>query len=148
MVIDGCAVKLLYLHFLQDLHKVRSYSWASVVLAYLYHELCHASGSGKQEIACPLYILQIWAWSRMIPLCPDHLGYNLIMRHENQNSGDNNLPIPPYGARWSNIFTWTHTPMHSMRIIRDVLDKMGDDQFKWLVYDLEAVDVLSLPLEC
>ncbi|XP_073318070.1 serine/threonine-protein phosphatase 7 long form homolog [Primulina huaijiensis] len=50
--------------------------------------------------------------------------------------------------RWSNLFTWTHTPTHSVQIIRDVLDKMGDDQFKWLVYDIEVVDVLSLPLEC
>ncbi|XP_073298418.1 serine/threonine-protein phosphatase 7 long form homolog [Primulina huaijiensis] len=145
---EGCAVKLLYLHFLQDIHKVRSYSWASAVLAYLYHELCSASESGKQEIAGALYILQIWAWSRMIPLCPDRLGYNLIARPENENNGDNILPIPPYGARWKNVFTWTHTPTHSVRIIRDVLEKMGDCQFKWLVYDLEAVDVLSLPLEC
>ncbi|XP_073309575.1 serine/threonine-protein phosphatase 7 long form homolog [Primulina huaijiensis] len=145
---EGCVVKLLYLHFLQDLHKVRSYSWASVVLAYLYHELYSASGSGKQEIAGPLYILKIWAWSRMTLLSPDRLGYNLITRPENQNSGDNILPIPPYGAKWKQVFTWTHTPTHSVWIIRDVFEKMGDGQFKWLVYDLEVVDVLSLSLEC
>ncbi|KZV31401.1 serine/threonine-protein phosphatase 7 long form [Dorcoceras hygrometricum] len=64
----------------------------------------------------------------MTPLCPDRLGYNLIAAHENPNYSDNVLPIPPYGARWKHAYCWTHTPTHSVRIIRDVLDRMGDSQ--------------------
>ncbi|KZV51151.1 serine/threonine-protein phosphatase 7 long form [Dorcoceras hygrometricum] len=93
-------------------------------------------------------VFQIWAWSRMTPLCPDRLGYNLIAPHENPNYSDNVLPIPPYGARWKHAYCWTHTPTHSVRIIRDVLDRMGDSQFNWVIYDLGAPDISSLPIEC
>ncbi|KZV31412.1 hypothetical protein F511_05516 [Dorcoceras hygrometricum] len=30
--------------------------------------------------------------------------------------------------RWKHAYCWTHTPTHSVRIIRDVLDRMGDSQ--------------------
>ncbi|KZV24928.1 serine/threonine-protein phosphatase 7 long form [Dorcoceras hygrometricum] len=36
---EGCVVKMLYLNFLRDISRVRSYSWASTVLTFLYHEL-------------------------------------------------------------------------------------------------------------
>ncbi|KZV33914.1 serine/threonine-protein phosphatase 7 long form [Dorcoceras hygrometricum] len=93
-------------------------------------------------------VFQIWAWSRMTPLCPDRLGYNLISAHENPNYSDNVLPIPPYGARWKHAYCWTHTPTHSVRIIRDVLDRMEDSQFNCVIYDLGAPDISSLPIEC
>lgn len=56
---EGRAIKLMYLHFLQDINKVRSYSLADV-LSYLSHALCAVSASRKQEITCSLYILQVY----------------------------------------------------------------------------------------
>lgn len=57
---EGRAIKLMYLHFLQDINKVRSYRWAEVVLSYLSHSLCVVSASRKQEITRPLYILHVY----------------------------------------------------------------------------------------
>lgn len=133
---EGSSVKLLYLQLLQNIDQVHEFSWGSAVLAFLYRELCNASIIGKDQIAGPLYLLQVWAWSRITSISPDRLGNcSSIPEHVDDVNG---LPIPPYGARWKRGFTRTHAPNHSVRIIRDVLDKMEDDQFKWTVYDIQS----------
>ncbi|KAL0392547.1 UNVERIFIED_CONTAM: hypothetical protein Sradi_2477500 [Sesamum radiatum] len=63
-------VSLLYLAKLEDIVAARNYSWDSVVLIFLYRELCNASEKGKAAIGGALQLVQIWAWSRIIPLCP------------------------------------------------------------------------------
>ncbi|KAL0412963.1 UNVERIFIED_CONTAM: hypothetical protein Sradi_1498000 [Sesamum radiatum] len=67
---SGNMVPLLYLSKLEEINTARNYSWGSAVLAFLYRELCHASLKGKAAIGGALQLLQIWAWSRIIPLSP------------------------------------------------------------------------------
>ncbi|KAL0380786.1 UNVERIFIED_CONTAM: Serine/threonine-protein phosphatase 7 long form [Sesamum angustifolium] len=67
---SGNLVSLLYLAKLEDIVAARNYSWGSAVLAFLYRELCNASEKGKAAIGGALQLVQIWAWSRIIPLCP------------------------------------------------------------------------------
>ncbi|KAL0299369.1 UNVERIFIED_CONTAM: Serine/threonine-protein phosphatase 7 long form [Sesamum radiatum] len=55
---------------LEDIVAARNYSWGSAVLAFLYRELCNASKKGKAAIGGALQLVQIWAWSRIILLCP------------------------------------------------------------------------------
>ncbi|KAL0283481.1 UNVERIFIED_CONTAM: hypothetical protein Sangu_2886300, partial [Sesamum angustifolium] len=43
-------VSLLYLAKLDDIVEVRNYSWGSVVLSFLYRELCNATTKGKAVI--------------------------------------------------------------------------------------------------
>ncbi|XP_075508101.1 serine/threonine-protein phosphatase 7 long form homolog [Primulina tabacum] len=131
---EGAAVKLMYLQFLEDIEFVNTYSWGSAVLAYLYRELCDTSMSLKVDLCGPVQILQIWVWSRIILLCPDRAQQVSI-------SEEQGLPFPPYGARWRRGFSWTHTAQHSVRIMRDMLDRIVEGQFLWTVYDMESPEV-------
>ncbi|KAL0392719.1 UNVERIFIED_CONTAM: protein MAINTENANCE OF MERISTEMS [Sesamum radiatum] len=105
---SGNLVSLLYLAKLEDIVEARNYSWGSAVLAFLYRELCNASTKGKVAIGGVLQLLQIWAWSRIIPLYP---GLGALRVHMGQHSIDNNrlLPAAPYGAMWNCGHTFTRT---------------------------------------
>ncbi|KAL0308311.1 UNVERIFIED_CONTAM: Cadmium/zinc-transporting ATPase HMA2 [Sesamum radiatum] len=82
----------------------------SAVLAFLYRELCNASEKGKAAIGGALQLVQIWAWSRIIPLCP---GLGAPRVHMGPHQIDNNrvLPGAPYGAIWN--FYWQPYDMES-----------------------------------
>ncbi|KAL0387513.1 UNVERIFIED_CONTAM: protein MAINTENANCE OF MERISTEMS [Sesamum radiatum] len=97
---SGNLVSLLYLAKLEDIVEARNYSCCSAVLAFLYRELCNASTKGKAAIGGALQLVQIWAWSRIIPLCP---GLGAPRVHMGQHSIDNNcvLPAAPYGEMWN-----------------------------------------------
>ncbi|KAL0287485.1 UNVERIFIED_CONTAM: protein MAINTENANCE OF MERISTEMS [Sesamum angustifolium] len=82
---SGNLVSLLYLARLEDIVAARNYSWGSAVLAFLYRELCNASEKGKAGIGGVLQLVQICAWSRIIPLCP---GLGAPRVHILWNSGD------------------------------------------------------------
>ncbi|KAK4384195.1 hypothetical protein Sango_3082800 [Sesamum angolense] len=56
---SGNLVSLLYLAKLEDIVEVRYYSWGSVVLTFLYRELCNASIKGKVAIGGALQLLQV-----------------------------------------------------------------------------------------
>ncbi|KAK4382941.1 protein MAIN-LIKE 1 [Sesamum angolense] len=58
-----------YICKIRDIVAARNYSWACCP-AFLYRELCNASEKGKAAIGGALQLVQIWAWSRIIPLCP------------------------------------------------------------------------------
>ncbi|KAK4390429.1 Serine/threonine-protein phosphatase 7 long form [Sesamum angolense] len=124
---SGNLISLLYLAKLEDITAARNYSWGSVVLAFLYCELCNASEKGKAAVGGALQLVQIWAWSRIIPLCP---GLGAPRIHMGQHSIDNNrvLPAAPYGAMWNCEHTFTRTVRTTVRVIRDILDEMQYDQ--------------------
>lgn len=46
--ISGNNVALEYLYLLRDLNQITQYIWASVVLSYLYIDLCKVIASGDQ----------------------------------------------------------------------------------------------------
>ncbi|KAL0357738.1 UNVERIFIED_CONTAM: protein MAIN-LIKE 1 [Sesamum calycinum] len=85
---SGNLVLLLYLAKLEDIVAARNYSWGSAVLIFLYRELCNASEKGKAAIGGALQLVQIWVWSRIIPLCP---GLGVPRVHMGQHSIDNNV---------------------------------------------------------
>ncbi|KAL0358507.1 UNVERIFIED_CONTAM: Serine/threonine-protein phosphatase 7 long form [Sesamum angustifolium] len=124
---SGNLVSLLYLAKLEDIVAARNYSWGSAVLAFLYRELCNASEKGKAAIGGALQFVQIWAWSRIIPLCP---GLGAPRVHMGQHQIDNNrvLPGAPYGAMWNCEHTFTRTVRTTVRVIRDILYEMQHDQ--------------------
>ncbi|KAL0329334.1 UNVERIFIED_CONTAM: hypothetical protein Sradi_4920100 [Sesamum radiatum] len=98
-------VSLLYLAKLEDIVAARNYSWGSAVLAFLYRKLCNASEKGKAAIGDALQLVQIWAWSRIIPLCP---GLSAPRVHMGPHQIDNNRVLlgAPYGAMWN----WDFNP--------------------------------------
>ncbi|KAL0329183.1 UNVERIFIED_CONTAM: hypothetical protein Sradi_4905000 [Sesamum radiatum] len=124
---SGNLVSLLYLAKLEDIVAARNYSWGSAVLAFLYHELCNASEKGKTAIGGALQLVQIWAWSRIIPLCP---GLGAPRVHMGLHQIDNNrvLQGAPYGVMWNCEHTFTRTVRTTVQVIRDILDEMQYDQ--------------------
>ncbi|KAL0385324.1 UNVERIFIED_CONTAM: hypothetical protein Sradi_2926700 [Sesamum radiatum] len=120
-------VPLLYLSKLEEINAARNYSWGSAVLAFLYRKLCHASLKGKAAIGGALQLLQIWAWSRIIPLSPG-LGVERLYMDQVQVNIDLFLPAAPYGAIWNCRHNFTRTVRTTVRVIRDILDNMQEDQ--------------------
>ncbi|KAL0353526.1 UNVERIFIED_CONTAM: protein MAINTENANCE OF MERISTEMS [Sesamum angustifolium] len=80
----------------------RNYSWGSAVLAFLYREVCNASEKAKGAIGGALQLVQIWAWSRIIPLCS---GLGAPRVHMSPHQIDNNRVLlgAPYGAMWNYV---------------------------------------------
>ncbi|RAL41498.1 hypothetical protein DM860_010292 [Cuscuta australis] len=59
--------------FLDDFDRTSQYSWGSAVLARLYNSLCHTALKKNDQTrpgGC-LLLLQLWAWSRLLPLRPE-----------------------------------------------------------------------------
>ncbi|KAF7843762.1 serine/threonine-protein phosphatase 7 long form-like protein [Senna tora] len=63
-------VYLMYLSLLADLTAVRTFSWGSAVLAYLYRELCNATDPDTHDISSCMVLLHLWAWERFPALAP------------------------------------------------------------------------------
>ncbi|XP_073055286.1 uncharacterized protein [Primulina eburnea] len=47
-------------------------------------------------------------------------------------------------CRWRRGFSWTHTVHHSVRIMREMLDRMVEGQFLWIVYDMNSPEVARI----
>ncbi|KAK6142643.1 hypothetical protein DH2020_022991 [Rehmannia glutinosa] len=99
----GIALFLL----LQD---ASQYSWGSAVLAVLYRELCTSAEVGKLVIGGPMLLLQIWAWSRITVIVPRTIRSRVPTGRLYEDVDDvDDLPLPPYGARWMQRSSITHT---------------------------------------
>ncbi|KAL0337521.1 UNVERIFIED_CONTAM: protein MAIN-LIKE 1 [Sesamum calycinum] len=97
---------------------------------------------GKAAIGGALQLVQIWAWSHIIPLCP---GLGAPRVHMGPHQIDNNrvLPGAPYGAMWNCEHTFTRTVRTTVRVIRDILDEIQYDQFIWQSYDMESNVIMA-----
>ncbi|KAL0294449.1 UNVERIFIED_CONTAM: hypothetical protein Sradi_6887600 [Sesamum radiatum] len=51
---------------------------------------------------------------------------------------DRFLPAAPYGAIWNCRHNFTRTVRTIVRVIRDILDNMQEDQFIWQPYDMDS----------
>ncbi|KAL0315789.1 UNVERIFIED_CONTAM: protein MAINTENANCE OF MERISTEMS [Sesamum radiatum] len=103
-------VSLLYLAKLEDIVAARNYSWGSAVLAFLYRELCNASEKGKAAIGGALQLVQIWAWSRIIPICP---GLGAPRVHMGPHQIDNNRVLQEHHMVQCGTFIWQPYDMES-----------------------------------
>ncbi|KAL2243915.1 UNVERIFIED_CONTAM: Serine/threonine-protein phosphatase 7 long form [Sesamum indicum] len=97
---------------------------------------------GKAIIGRALQLLQIWAWSRITPLCPG-LGVQSLFMSQVQMNNNCWLPATPYGATWNCQHTFTTTVRGTIRVIREILDEMQADQFMWQPYDMDS-DVIMV----
>nr|XP_019071422.2 serine/threonine-protein phosphatase 7 long form homolog [Solanum lycopersicum] len=136
---SGNYLKLMYLPMLEDLNVVSSYSSGSATLACLYRFLYRASQSNQNEIAGFLPLLQIWAWERVTVLRPQ-----VIAQRDIENNFLACLPRGPCATRWFAHFSWTDTTKHVLKLFRDSLDSMTEDQFIWEPYSDDLIE--SLPI--
>ncbi|XP_059306322.1 serine/threonine-protein phosphatase 7 long form homolog [Lycium ferocissimum] len=79
----------------------------------------------------------VWAWERITVLRPQ------ILKQRDANAG---LPRGPRATRWFAHFSWTKTTQYVLKVFRDALDSMTEDQFIWEPYSDELIE--SLPDYC
>ncbi|KAM3203365.1 hypothetical protein P3L10_030991 [Capsicum annuum] len=125
---SGSYLKLMYLPMLEDVNAIGSYSWGSATLAYLYRFLCKASQSIQNEIARFQPLLQIVGKRGTGDIFPIDL-------HRG-----------PHATRWFAHFSWTNTIKHVLKVYRDALDSMTEDQVNCEPYTDDLIE--SLPNYC
>uniref|UniRef100_M1CP41 Serine/threonine-protein phosphatase 7 long form homolog n=1 Tax=Solanum tuberosum TaxID=4113 RepID=M1CP41_SOLTU len=84
---------------------------------------------------------KIWAWERVTVLRPQ-----VIAQRDIRNIFPAGLPKGPHATRWFARFSWTDTTKHVLKVFRDALDSMTEDQFIWEPYSDELIE--SLPDYC
>ncbi|CAH9096281.1 unnamed protein product [Cuscuta europaea] len=129
---SGNMASWYFLELLQgNLVDVRRWSCGSAVLAYLYHTMCKVAKAQAKQIGGCLILLQIWAWERLPMVRPQgHLPLDHILDF-------------PYAVRWACQHDWQQTNRFSLRVYRDQLDRMTEDEFEWIPYPL-----MNLPAHC
>ncbi|KAK6803758.1 hypothetical protein RDI58_001542 [Solanum bulbocastanum] len=83
----------------------------------------------------------IWGWERVTILKPQ-----VITQRDIENNFLAGLPWGPRATRWFAHFNWTDTTKHVLKVFRDALDSMTDDQFIWEPYSDDLIE--SLPDYC
>ncbi|KAL8547823.1 hypothetical protein ACS0TY_007234 [Phlomoides rotata] len=142
-----CSVSLLYLQFLENVTKAGEYSWGSAVLAVLYRELCTTSQAEKTTIAGALSLLQIWAWSRINVIQPLKVR-DMIVAGTLLGADNRDLGLPPYGVRWIHYNDHTRSVSNTIRVYRDIFDRLSPEQFIWEPYDMTLPDIATLGPRC
>ncbi|XP_049382704.1 serine/threonine-protein phosphatase 7 long form homolog [Solanum stenotomum] len=108
------------------------YSCGSAVLAYLYRALCRASIDNVVDICGFIPLLQVWCWERILHVQPSA---------PSPHDGDTLLP---YARRWTRGIDRDTESHHVLIPIRDQLDGMMEDQFRWTPYN----EILHTLLRC
>ncbi|KAK1411372.1 hypothetical protein QVD17_37920 [Tagetes erecta] len=67
---NNANVSLHFLRHLEDMTKSGGLSWDSSTIACLYRELTRGTHPNAETVSGPMSLLQIWAWTQIIPLAP------------------------------------------------------------------------------
>lgn len=134
---SGIQIHLMYLPLIRDLDRCRGMSWGSVVLAYLFRELCKGCRMGVEENAGCLLLLQLCAWTRLPTLALVPYGPSLDSA---SIWGDR---LGPYGLRWCHHLRFSDSSSRGMATHRLTLDGLGPSHFIWQPYTPEILETLS-----
>ncbi|CAH9139574.1 unnamed protein product, partial [Cuscuta epithymum] len=158
---SGTRIRLYFLEVLQgDLALARRWSWGSAVLGYLYHNLCNGAKWETKQVGGCMHLLQIWAWSRISMFRPsvlqfiqyDHLPYGcryvanyiLIIENALYDVTFFNFISLINKCRWIVPKSYKGSPRHCIRLYRDDLDRMSENQFDFIPYASETLPPLVL----
>ncbi|XP_074352188.1 serine/threonine-protein phosphatase 7 long form homolog [Apium graveolens] len=128
---SGNRIPIRLLPYLRDLDEVRTYSWGSACLAFLYSRLCSASIGDVAELSGSMTLLQVWIYEHCTGLAPRQRDHH-IMQH-------------PRALRWMVPLNAVDVPTHSVRGARYELDFMNEASFKWRPYLDSAPDAMMIP---
>lgn len=117
---SGNRIQFSLLHYVEDLTRIRSYSWGSAALAYLYRSLCSSSIGAKTDLCGCMTLLQVWIWERFPSLAPT-ITEDAIFQY-------------PLALRWKGPMSRTSVPRSQARIFRYELDTMTAEHFLWTPY--------------
>ncbi|CAK8537781.1 unnamed protein product [Lathyrus sativus] len=116
---SGNAIHPMYLVLLDDIDKIKTYSWGSATLSHLYQSLCNNATTNSRNFTGCGVLLQAWGWSRMTNLAP--------IQHNNFGF--------PYATRWSSLrMNYDNCPHYSITQYRNLLDHLGQDDVPSLTY--------------
>ncbi|KAH0689989.1 hypothetical protein KY289_017347 [Solanum tuberosum] len=87
-----------------------------------------------------LPLLQIWAWERVTVLNPQ------IVAKKDARTVFVDFSRSPHTTRWFAHLSWTNTTKHMLKVYRDALDSMIEEQFIWEPYPDDLIE--SLPVYC
>ncbi|KAK4487505.1 hypothetical protein RD792_005851, partial [Penstemon davidsonii] len=133
---SGNRVDMKYLPLLRDINRIGTFSWGSAALACLYQELCRATKPETVQIGGCLTLLQIWVWERFHCMRPN-IEHNLRFLPMIDPPG-------PLGYKWRATKLLRNIPTHVLRVYRDQLDQLTEDQFVWQPYHLEELPAICL----
>uniref|UniRef100_A0A2N9EEU1 Aminotransferase-like plant mobile domain-containing protein n=1 Tax=Fagus sylvatica TaxID=28930 RepID=A0A2N9EEU1_FAGSY len=143
---SGEKVHLMFLPMLEDFDAAGRYSWGSVVLAWLYRELCRATDPDSCDIAGALILVQLWAWSRFPHISLAIKSIQPIADADVDVDAAQPLPGGPYGNRWRNAKDVKDVSTHVLEQYRSDFARQRPNQVIWQPY---TDDVLSsLPEYC
>ncbi|KAL2227979.1 UNVERIFIED_CONTAM: Protein MAIN-LIKE 1, partial [Sesamum indicum] len=74
-------------------------------------------------------------------MCPD--SSERLFIGQVQMDYDHWLLAAPYGATWNSQHTFIRTVWGTVRVIREILDKMQADQFIWQPYDMDSDVIMT-----
>ncbi|RVX18379.1 Serine/threonine-protein phosphatase 7 long form-like [Vitis vinifera] len=141
----GTHVQLCYLPLLRDFTEISHYSWGSVVLAYLYRELCRASLDSATEISGPITLLQRLHVGRPdfsrppVPIVVSHVHDDVVDGLHDHLLPDEALPIDPLGHRLERVLRQFHMqqgipPPCLIDIELHLVDRRGRHQYDWVTF--------------
>ncbi|KAL2921174.1 Protein MAIN-LIKE 2 [Bienertia sinuspersici] len=114
----------------RDLVTVKTYSWASAALAYLYRELGKASRAGCKQLAGPSTLLEAWIYEHF-PMFRPNLNPNFIPNRH------------PRAMKWD-ARTTTPRFLSSLQAHRWRLDAMQQEEVIWMPYGADVIDKYPL----
>ncbi|XP_058776741.1 protein MAIN-LIKE 2-like [Vicia villosa] len=112
----GNSVNFMYSSLLEDIDEIKTYSWGSVVLAYLYCSLCKNTKYDSCTFYGCAFFLQTWGWWRMPVLAPKNP----------------HIYIFPYASRFNATeLDYTKTPVNKIIFYRQLYDRLRPHDFIW-----------------
>ncbi|KAL9659078.1 hypothetical protein QQ045_010939 [Rhodiola kirilowii] len=139
---SGKEIPLYFLPLLEDLDRVRNYSWGSAVLACLYSNMYTACTIAHSQLAGVPLIIQFWSWDRL-----SRIGVPNILVPVVLPSADAEFEPALRGAwsylKWIGPKRWVGVPKGSLLQYRDCIQKMEPGDFIWRPYDYAMLRLLN-----
>ncbi|KAL9671338.1 hypothetical protein QQ045_008906 [Rhodiola kirilowii] len=127
-------IPLYFLPLLEDLDKIRNYSWGSVVLVCLYNNMCTTCKIGHSQLAGAPLVIQLWSWERLSRFGVPKVKVPVVVP-----SPDAEFDPALRGAwsyvKWIGPKSWIGVPRGSLLQYRDAIQKMQSGDFIWRPYD-------------
>ena len=101
---SGDGVPAMYLQFLQDLEHPSRYNWGGAVLTHLYRELSRVCITGVESISGPMFLLQIWSWTRFA------VGRPYPKTEHPPFGGVDEDTRNAFGVKWTTPHLWDENP--------------------------------------
>ncbi|KAL9682308.1 hypothetical protein QQ045_014103 [Rhodiola kirilowii] len=131
---NGNTIPLCFLPLLEDLDRIRNYSWGSAVLACLYSNMCSACKIGHRGLAGAPLILQFWCWERLSRIGVPMITVPVVVPPP-EAEFDPSLRGAWSCVNWLGSKRWVGVPHGSLLQYREAIQKIHVGDFIWRPYD-------------